>query len=172
MRTLSLFGLIAVIGCRTEPEKVINVAPVFTNIVIVPDSNITSSTELLCVANAVAQNNDQLLLDYQWTKTDGSVIGEFDVLQLSPDIVGPTEKSPVQQCDDAEGVTTVSVVLRTLFQSQQCHHRKALSLRACWNVHSMLKIPIQKNPALYTWTQNGTEVGTDSSLQLGRFLLK
>ena len=92
MRTLSLFGLIAVIGCRTEPEKVVNVAPVFTSIVIVPDSNVTSSTELLCVANAVDQNNDQLLLDYQWTKSDGSVIGEFDVLQLSPDIVGPTEE--------------------------------------------------------------------------------
>ena len=87
MRPISALGLIAIIGCRTEPEKVVNVAPVFTSIVIVPDSNITSSTELLCVANAIDENNDQLLLDYQWTKTDGSVIGEFDRLQLSPDIV-------------------------------------------------------------------------------------
>ena len=65
MRPISAIGLIAIIGCRTEPEKVINVAPVFTSIVIVPDSNITSSTELLCVANAVDENNDQLLLDWQ-----------------------------------------------------------------------------------------------------------
>ena len=50
----------------------------------------------LCVANAVDQNNDQLLLDYQWTKTDGSVIEWvmfYNSLQTSLD----QRNLPVQQ---------------------------------------------------------------------------
>ena len=169
---ISLFGLIAIIGCRTEPEKVVNVAPVFTSIVIVPDSNITSSTELLCVANAVDQNNDQLLLDYQWTKTDGSVIGEFDVLQLSPDIVGPTEEitCTATVSDDAEGVTTsASVVLEN---SAPIINSVTITPESVV-VNSLLECTfdaedpdLEEITASYAWTQNGTEVGTDSSLQL------
>ena len=172
MRPISALGLIAIIGCRTEPEKVVNVAPVFTSIVIVPDSNITSSTELLCVANAIDENNDQLLLDYQWTKTDGSVIGGFDRLQLSPDIVGPTEEitCTATVSDDSEGVTTSTSVV--LDNSAPIINSVTITPESVM-VNSLLECTfdaedpdLEEITASYAWTQNGTEVGTGSSLQL------
>ena len=161
MRPISALGLIAIIGCRTEPEKVVNVAPVFTSIVIVPDSNITSSTELLCVANAIDENNDQLLLDYQWTKTDGSVIGEFDRLQLSPDIVGPTEEitCTATVSDDSEGVTTSTSVV--LDHSAPIINSVTITPESVM-VNSLLECAfdaedpdLEEITASYAWTQNG-----------------
>ena len=127
-------------------------------------SNITSSTELLCVANAVDENNDQLLLDYQWTKTDGSVIGEFDRLQLSPDIVGPTEEitCTATVSDDSEGVTTSASVV--LDNSVPIINNVTITPESVL-VNSLLECTfdaedpdLEDITASYVWTQNGTEV--------------
>ena len=172
MRTLSSIGLIALIGCTAEPDKKVNVAPTFTSIVIVPDSNITASTELLCVATAEDENNDPLSLDYQWTKTDGSVIGEFDILQLSSDLVRPTEELTCT-ATVSDGIDAITNSTSVLIENANPTIVSISITPETVLVNSLLECTfeaedpdVEELTAGYLWTQNGTEVGTDSSLQL------
>ena len=172
MRTLSSIGLIAIIGCNDEETKEINVAPVFTSIVIVPDSEITSSTELLCIATAEDENDDKLILDYQWTKSDGTVIGEFERVQLSPDLIGPTDEivCSATVSDDIESITnSTSVVLENsapIINSVSISPDTVL-VNTLLECNFDAEDPDQETLRIsYRWTQNDAEVGTESSLQL------
>ena len=172
MRILSLIGLVAIIGCNDTEQKEINVAPVFTSIVIVPDINITSSTELLCVATAEDENEDKLTLDYQWTKSDGTVIGEFERLQLAPDMVGPTDEiiCTATVSDDIESITnSTSVYLEnsTPIISSVSISPETVLVNTLLECSFEAEDPDQEElTSFYRWTQNGIEVGTNVSLQL------
>ena len=61
MRLLNTLGVVSLIACsedKSEPEA--NSTPVFTSIEITPTEEITTSTELLCVATATDDDNDIL----------------------------------------------------------------------------------------------------------------
>ena len=172
MRTISSIGLISLIGCTAEPEKNINVAPTFTSISIVPDTNITSDTEIMCVANAEDENNDQLSLDYQWTKTDGSVIGEFDILQLSSDLVQPTEEL-ICTATVSDGIETITNSVSVSIDNSEPTISSVSIIPDTVSVNSLLECTFEAEDGdmedlmvSYSWMQNGTEVGTDTSLQL------
>lgn len=173
MRSFIFIGLLGVFGCTTEIEnKEIDVAPTFTGIFIAPDSNITSSTELLCVATADDENNERISLAYEWTKTDASVIGTIDRLQLTPERVGPSEEitCTVTAGDGSTTITTSASV--SIENSDPIINHVSITPEIIL-VHSLLACtfdaydPDQEElTARYSWTQNGTEVGIESSLQL------
>ena len=54
-----------------------NAAPEINAISIVPMEDVTTSTNLRCVATAIDEDNDILSLTYQWTNVDGDIIGEW-----------------------------------------------------------------------------------------------
>ena len=92
MRMVFGIGLISLMGCdptTSEPEK--NTEPTVTDMAIVPSEDVTTNTELICVVTASDDDNDPLSLTYEWTLSDGTTLGNTDVLQLTPDLVQPTD---------------------------------------------------------------------------------
>ena len=61
MRLLNTFGVVGLIACSGDkPEPAANSAPIFTSVEITPSEEITASTELLYIATATDDDNDDL----------------------------------------------------------------------------------------------------------------
>lgn len=173
MRLLSTFGVVGLIACSGDkPEPAANSAPIFTSVEITPSEGITTSTDLLCVATATDDDNDALELSYQWTDVDGTVLSETDSLTLSPENTTPTteitctatvsdgevsvtEESSVTVENTAPTVSNVSITPETVLVN---------SLLEC--SFDAEDLDGEELTVSYVWTQNGTEVGTEASLQL------
>ena len=69
-----------------------NVAPTLDSIEIIPDTGVTTATELLCRATATDGNNDPLELSYAWTNAAGESLGEGIYLQLTPETTTPGDE--------------------------------------------------------------------------------
>ena len=67
MRVVSTFGIVALMACRDTKIPVVNTTPTIDSISISPSEDITTSTELLCVATASDEDNDALTISYLWT---------------------------------------------------------------------------------------------------------
>ena len=173
MRLLSTFGVIGVLACSGEkPEPESNSAPVFTTIEITPSEGVTNSTELLCFATATDVDDDALQLAYQWTDTEGNILSEVDVLTLSPEAVSPTtELTCTATVSDAEIAVTNQASI-TVENTTPTVSNVSISPETVL-VNSLLECSFDSEDldgeeltVSYSWTQNGTEVGSESSLQL------
>jgi hypothetical protein len=90
MRILSTFGVVGLVACSDTEKTEVKTIPTINSIFISPTENITTSTELLCVATASDEDNDALTITYQWHDTQDNVLAETDAFVLSPDVVQPT----------------------------------------------------------------------------------
>ena len=74
---------------NSKSDEESNVAPSFTSIEIIPATEISTSTELVCRATATDENNDPLTLTISWTDSDGEALGNDVALQLTPESFRP-----------------------------------------------------------------------------------
>ena len=169
MRILSTFGVLGLLACSGEkPEPESNSAPVFTNIEITPFEGVTTSTELLCFAIATDEDNDALVLTYQWTDIEGNILSDTDILTLSPETVSPTtELTCTATVSDAE--FSVTNQARVIVENTEPTVSNVSISPETVLVNSLLECSFDSEDAdgedltiSYSWTQNGTE----SSLQL------
>lgn len=173
MRMVLGIGLISLMGCdptTSEPDK--NTEPTVTDMVIVPSEGVTTSMELICVVTASDDDNDPLSLTYEWTLSDGTVLGNADVLQLTPAMVQPTDEiACTATVDDGQDSVTSS-------RSVQIENTEPTLASVSISpeeplVDSLLECSFdaedldgEELTVSYSWTQNGTEVGTEASLQI------
>ena len=80
-----------ILACTSEEESKTNVGPEVTSFSIEPSEGITTSTTLYCVMNGTDADNDPLYLTYVWQNAYGRELGSGTALQLTPEIVQPTE---------------------------------------------------------------------------------
>ena len=91
---------IMLVACN-EKFVEINDAPEILNLAVTPDT-ITTSSELRCMATATDVNNDALQTVYRWDSS-GTTLGDASVLQLTPDMVAPTQEIDcIVQISDGE----------------------------------------------------------------------
>ena len=173
MRMVMSIGVLGLMACTEEKSgSAVNTAPEISAISIVPTEGVTTSTDLRCVATAIDEDNDILSLTYQWTNADGDIIGESGALQLIPELVAPTEEltctATVSDTQEIVSMSSSVVVENTTptISSVSITPQRVL-------VDSLLECTVDAEDAdleelsnHYVWTQNGTEVGTESTLQL------
>ena len=75
MRLIGTIGIIGLLACEDETPGVKNVAPEITTISVTPDSGITTSTLLECLATAEDENDDAIIISYVWTDSQGIELG-------------------------------------------------------------------------------------------------
>ena len=66
--------------------------PIFNSLRIQPDSDIDTSSLLLCHATAEDENDDLLQYEVTWSNGDGVLLGESIFLQLSPEVSNPGDE--------------------------------------------------------------------------------
>ena len=111
MRMVMSIGVLGLMACTEgKSGNTVNTAPEISAISIVPMEDVTTSTNLRCVATAIDEDNDILSLTYQWTNVDGDIIGESGALQLTPELVAPTE---VLTCTATVSDTLENVTMST-----------------------------------------------------------
>ena len=168
--TLGLVGLFACDTSTTEPKN--NVAPELVSLAVVPEAGITTSTELLCVATAQDSNDDPINLSFVWTDSEGSEVSTTSALELNPESTSPTEELTcnVTASDGLESVTqSVTVTVENTLPVISNVSISPLNV----SVDDLLTCSFDASDAdgeelavSYSWTNNGTEVGTESTLQL------
>ena len=77
------------VACN-EKDVEINEAPELLSLTVTPDT-VTTSSEMRCFATASDVNNDLLQTVYRWDAA-GITLGDSSVLQLTPDMVEPTQE--------------------------------------------------------------------------------
>ena len=165
MKYISTFGLIALCACGDEDkESQVNAAPVFTNLEIIPNAGIVTSTELLCTATATDENDDPLSLSYQWTNGDGDILSDSDELILSSEIVQPTDEL-ICTATVSDGEADVSESTSVIVDNTAPTISNVSISPETVLVDSLLECSFEtedvddEEPTVsYTWTQNGTEV--------------
>ena len=131
-----------------------------------------TSTNLRCVATAIDEDNDILSLTYQWTNVDGDIIGESGALQLTPEFVAPTEElTCTATVSDSQEIVSMSSSVEVENTTPTISSVSITPQRVL--VDSLLECTVDAEDAdlealseSFVWTQNGTEVGTESTLQL------
>ena len=164
-----------------DSTKAPNTEPSLTGLEIGPRkaSDVTTSSLLICMATAIDADNDAIQITHSWTNEAGDVLSDTDTLQLSPDIVQPTEvlTCTVQVSNRSEDSTaepiveTVQVtientapVLTEALISSDDNPITSSSLLSCSAEASDADA---ETPTVgYEWTQNGAVVGSETSLQL------
>ena len=172
MRILPTFGVVGLMACGDTEKPEVKTTPTINSISISPSEDITTSTELLCVATASDEDNDALTITYQWTDTQGNVLAETDAFVLSPDVVQPTaELTCTATVTDGENNLSDETSI-TVGNTEPTVSNVSISPDTVL-VNSLLGCSFDSEDAdgeeltvSYSWTQNGTEVGSESSLQL------
>lgn len=173
MRIITTIGVVGLMACNTQKTEVeANVTPVFTSIQITPSTSITTSSALLCFATATDENNDVLTITYQWTNQSGTEIGSEASLMLSSDMETPgSELTCTATVTDGEfsETTSASVVVENTAPIVSNVTISPVTV----HVDTLLECTYDvsdsdgETPTVsYSWTQNGTEVGTEPTLQL------
>ena len=80
---------IFLVSCN-EKDVEINEAPEILSLTVTPET-VTTSSEIRCFATASDVDNDALQTVYRW-ESAGTTLGDTSVLQLTPDIVAPTQE--------------------------------------------------------------------------------
>ena len=172
MRLIGTLGIIGLLACDSPETYVKNVAPEFTSLSVVPDTEITTSSELLCIATAVDENEDLIVLTYVWTDSEGVVLSETAELELNSDISSPSEELTCT-ATISDGIIDVSESISVTVDNTA---PEILTVSITPNeveVDTLMECSFEANDAdgedltaTYSWTHNGSEVGTESTLQL------
>ncbi|MAA79532.1 MAG: hypothetical protein CL916_09755 [Deltaproteobacteria bacterium] len=166
--------LSSLLGCSNDKQSnTTNTSPALTSISISPNTNITTSTSLLCIGTATDSDNQTLLLSYSWTDQNNNVLAEVAALDLTPTTIAPeTELTCTVTVNDGEETATDSVTI-TVENSIPEISNMEISPSEDVLINTLLHCSATISDAdeedlniTYSWLQNGSEVGTDSSLQL------
>ena len=170
--SLALPALLMACVETEPPEK--NVAPSWSVFEITPEEGITTSTQLVCLLNAVDENNDSVELTMNWTNSANDTLGTDPVLQLSPEMVSPGEvltctgtitdnKSDVLSQSAEVTVNNTAPVLDIIEISpaSSIFSDTVLNCSA-----TAFDADLETAVISYSWTMDGTELGTDSELVL------
>lgn len=172
MRIVTTLGVLGLMACTEQVETKVNTTPYFTDIYASPAEGITTSSELICIANAVDDDNDTLTLTYQWVTSSGSILSNADTVVLTPDTVKPNDELTCHAIATDGTNTAETTVTVTLDNTAPVIAAVSISPETVL-VDSLLQCSFEASDAdgedlsiSYSWTQNGTEVGTEASLQL------
>ncbi len=75
----------------TTSTTIQNTAPQITSLTIDPNTGITTATELHCNVQVVDTDEETVDVIYQWTNSSGVTLGNDSQLNLTPDMIQPTE---------------------------------------------------------------------------------
>ena len=174
-RSIVAFGLPALLlACvETAPEEK-NKAPIWNVFEITPEEGITTSTQLVCLMNADDENNDSVELTMNWTNSANDILGTDPVLQLSPEMVSPGEvltctatisdniSDPLSQ--SAEVTVNNSAPVLDIIEISPVSSIFSYTVLSCSATAS--DADLETAVISYSWTVDGTELGTDSELIL------
>lgn len=173
MRILLISGLTHLIACNgSQEEEKVDFAPVITGISIAPSGAVFTTSEVQCIATATDDNNDALTMSYQWQDEQGSSLGEGTSIALNYEMVRPGD-SLYCFVTVSDGETEVrdqtSVVIEntppevTAVQITPDEVTTNSLLECSFGVY---EADGEQVTASYSWTHNGSEVASSSSLQL------
>ena len=172
MRMITALGVVGLMACTEPVETKVNTAPYFTDISASPAEGITTSTELICIANALDDENDTLTLTYRWVTSDGTVLANTDTVLLTPDTVQPNDELTCNAMV-SDGTDTASTSVTVTLDNTAPEISSVSISPETVLIDSLLQCSFEASDAdgeeltvSYSWTQNGTEVGTGASLQL------
>ena len=77
---------------RRRDSRCEKCSPEITTISVSPDSGVTTSTLLECLATAEDENDDAISISYVWTDSEGIELGSDGELQLTPDVTSPNDE--------------------------------------------------------------------------------
>ena len=169
-KTMSMVFGVACSHSSKDPEE--KTTPTINSLSISPEEGITTSSELLCSATARDEDNDPLSFSYQWTTVAGTILSDTRELRLSPDLVQPTfELTCTVTVTDGENNVQEHMSVIVENTDPTVSHVSIAPEQVF--VHSVLECFFDSADAdqeeltvSYSWSQNGTEVGTESALQL------
>ena len=173
MRYIGTIGIVGLLACdSTTTEDVKNVAPEITRLMISPDSGVQTGTELLCIATATDENEDVLSLSYVWTDSSGSELSNTAELVVNSDITDPNEDLTCTALV-SDGIVEVSSSISITIENTAPEVTEVRITPEIVEVDSLLECSYDASDAddetlaaTFQWTQNGVEVGTESTLQL------
>lgn len=173
MRTLLFFGLLHLMACgENEEEEKVNSDPFITSLSIGPSGPVFTTSEVRCIATAADDDNDALTMSYQWEDEQGNSLGDGAEIALNYEIVQPGESLYcIVTVSDGEteirGQTNVVIENTDPVVTEVRITPDEVTLSSLLDCSfSVSEADGEQVTTSYSWTHNGSEVSTTSTLQL------
>jgi hypothetical protein len=162
------------IACDQEKPIEANQEPVFVDFSVSPSDGVLTSSQLICVATAEDENNDSLTIDIEWTLSNGDVLGNTFLLQLTPDIVSPNDEvTCTATLTDGGSDPKIQSASVTVGNTLPVIDTVSIDPNSDITVSSTVTCSASGSDAdneeltwSYVWTNDGEELGTEAALVL------